>query len=58
MGNLIKCAACGIEGIHACLGKPVKQEDLPKGIVLFEIGEITKRMLKELNKYDISKSSG
>jgi len=58
MGNLIKCTACGIEGIHACLGKPLNKEDLPKGVVLFESGEITKRMLKELNKYDISKSSG
>ena len=58
MGNLIKCADCGIEGIHACVGKPVNKEDLPEGVVLFESGEITKRMIKELNKHDISKSSG
>ena len=30
----MKCSDCGIEGIHACLGKPVKQEDLPEGVLL------------------------
>lgn len=33
----IVCSDCGIEGIHACLGKPVKQEDLPEGVILSTI---------------------
>jgi len=33
---MIKCSDCGIEGIHACLGKPVKQEDLPEDVSLFD----------------------
>lgn len=30
---IMKCNDCGIEGIHACLGKPMLQEDLPEGFV-------------------------
>jgi len=57
MVNVIKCAACGIEGIHACLGIPVNKDDLPDGVILFDSGELMKRMQEELDKYDISKLS-
>ena len=52
----IICGNCGIEGIHACLGKPIKQEDLPKGVVLCG-GDLTKKMQAELDKYDLTKLS-
>ena len=54
---MIKCSACNIEGIHACLGKPVKQSDLPEGIKVFDSGELTDKFREELDKYDISKLS-
>lgn len=53
----IKCSACGCEGVHACLGDPVKQEDLPDGVILIDSGELMKGINSELDKYDISKLS-
>lgn len=35
------CSNCGIEGIHACLGKPLKQEDLPEGLKILGSNELT-----------------
>ena len=34
MNKVIKCSDCGIEGIHACLGKKLTLDDLPKGVLL------------------------
>ena len=55
--NVIKCSACGVEGIHACLGSPVNKDDLPDGVVLFDSGDLMKRFKDELDKYDIDKLS-
>ena len=38
---MIKCSDCGCEGIHACMGKPLKKEDLPKVVRLMNSGEVT-----------------
>lgn len=54
---MIKCESCGIEGIHACLGSPIKKEDLPEGVKLFDSGELTSKLSQEIDKYDISKLS-
>ena len=54
---MIKCSDCNIEGIHACLGKPVKQEDLQEGVKVFNSGELMAKFKKELDKYDKDKLS-
>ena len=54
---MIKCSDCGIEGIHACLGKPINKDDLPKGVRVMGSGELMKSFKKELDKYDVSKLS-
>jgi hypothetical protein len=34
---VIKCSDCGCEGVHACMGKPLTQEDIPEGVKLLDI---------------------
>ena len=48
--DLIKCRACGIKGIHACLGAPIKQSDLPEGLRIMESGELTKAFINNAGK--------
>lgn len=48
---MIKCNDCGVEGIHACLGKELEQEDLPSGVTLVGIGDLHEAM-KRMNGFE------
>jgi len=52
----MKCGDCGLNGIHACLGKPVKQEDLQNGLLIIGDPLLTDKeraeMIRELDKND------